>query len=90
MAPRTGYYASLAELAAAYLFGRAKNHPFLDGNKRAAFTAAFAFLAGNGIALPELDTVEWVTIVENVAAGTMDRDALVAAFIRVMGDAGEL
>lgn len=34
MAPTTGYYASLAELAAVYAHGLAKNHPFLDGNKR--------------------------------------------------------
>ena len=39
---------SLAELAAAYAFGIAKNHPFVDGNKRAAFAALGAFLKANG------------------------------------------
>ena len=35
---------SLAEMAAAYLFHIAQNHPFLDGNKRAALATALAFL----------------------------------------------
>jgi death on curing protein len=43
-APRTGYYASLAELAAAYAHGIAKNHPFLDGNKRTALVVTLVFL----------------------------------------------
>ena len=43
MAPRAGYYHSLAELAAALTYGIAKNHPFLDGNKRAAFYALVPF-----------------------------------------------
>ena len=36
------------ELAAAYAFGVARNHPFVDGNKRAALVAAFTFLELNG------------------------------------------
>jgi death on curing protein len=44
MAPRSGYYSSLAELAAVYAHGIAKNHPFVDGNKRAALSAAGMFL----------------------------------------------
>jgi death-on-curing protein len=39
----------LASLAAAYGFGIAKNHPFVDGNKRAAFAAIVVFLGLNGI-----------------------------------------
>ncbi len=42
---------TLAELAAAYALGIAKNHPFLDGNKRAAFMAAYTFLGANGVEL---------------------------------------
>ena len=38
----------LAELAAAYGFGLAKNHPFVDGNKRTAFLAVGLFLRLNG------------------------------------------
>jgi len=40
----------LYEIAAAYAFHIAQNQPFLDGNKRAAVTAALAFLEVNGIA----------------------------------------
>lgn len=41
----------IIELAACYAAGIAKNHPFLDGNKRTAFLAAYTFLARNGIRL---------------------------------------
>src|ERR1700736_3486880 len=41
----------LAALAAAYAFGIAKNHPFVDGNKRAAFASIIVFLGINGIDL---------------------------------------
>ena len=40
----------LADLAAAYAFGLAKNHAFVDGNKRIAFMAMMIFLLRNGIA----------------------------------------
>jgi death-on-curing protein len=52
----------LADLAAAYAFGLAKNHPFLDGNKRAAFVACAVFLEMNGKKLrPEIaDAIEAV------------------------------
>ncbi len=40
-----------ADLAASYAFGLAKNHPFVDGNKRAAFLSAGLFLALNGFRL---------------------------------------
>jgi death-on-curing protein len=39
----------LAALAAAYAFGIAKNHPFVDGNKRAAFGSLIVFLGLNGV-----------------------------------------
>ena len=39
---------SLFDLAAAYAYGLVRNHPFLDGNKRIAFTAAVVFLELNG------------------------------------------
>ena len=47
------------ELAASYAFGIAKNHPFVDGNKRTAFMAAYVFLARNGwnFHAPEPDVV---------------------------------
>ncbi len=40
-----------ADLAASYAFGLAKNHPFIDGSKRAAFLGAGLFLALNGFRL---------------------------------------
>lgn len=43
--------ADLADLAAAYLFGLAKNHGYVDGNKRVAFAAAATFLLLNGVRL---------------------------------------
>ena len=42
---------SLGKLAAAYAFGIAKNHPFVDGNKRTAFLTSALFLAKNGFFL---------------------------------------
>ncbi len=40
--------AALPRLAASYAFGIARNHPFVDGNKRTAMVVAFAFLESNG------------------------------------------
>ena len=50
---------SLFDLAAAYAEGIVKNHPFLDGNKRAGFMAAYTFLGINGQQLqaPEEEAV---------------------------------
>jgi death-on-curing protein len=47
--PQTGYYADSVEEAAALWESLAQNHPFIDGNKRAAFAATYTFLAINGI-----------------------------------------
>lgn len=49
--PQTGYYADLIEEAAALWESLAQNHPFIDGNKRTAFAAAYTFLAINGARL---------------------------------------
>ena len=46
--PRTGYYADVAEMAAAQFESLLINHPFLDGNKRVAFFATDVFLRLNG------------------------------------------
>jgi death-on-curing protein len=46
--PQTGYYADLIEEAAALWESLSQNHPFVDGNKRAAFAATYTFLAING------------------------------------------
>jgi death-on-curing protein len=69
-----------AELAAAYGFGLAKNHPFLDGNKRTAFVAVELFLRLNGYVL-EADDASCVLTMLAVAAGEIDEQNF-AAWIR--------
>lgn len=59
------------ELAAAYAFGLAKNHPFFDGNKRAAFLAAVTFLESNGHAFRGSE-VDAVLKTLALAAGELD------------------
>jgi death-on-curing protein len=63
----------LVELAAAYLYGLAMNHAFIDGNKRIAIVAAGVFLLDNGITL-EVDNVVLFQFVLSVAAGEIDED----------------
>lgn len=46
--PQTGYYPDLIAQAAALWESMAQNHPFIDGNKRAAFAATYTFLIING------------------------------------------
>lgn len=70
----------LADLAAAYAFGLARNHPFVDGNKRTSFAVCATFLAANGAELPvddddNIDT--WLAL----ASGTLGEEEL-AAWIR--------
>ena len=48
MRPQIGYYAGIIEEAAALLESLAMNHPFVDGNKRAAFATTEVFLRMNG------------------------------------------
>ena len=66
---------SLSSLAASYGFGIAKNHPFIDGNKRTAFQVMFVFLKINGKTLQAPET-EVVIIMENLANGTIDESEL--------------
>ncbi|RWN24391.1 MAG: type II toxin-antitoxin system death-on-curing family toxin [Mesorhizobium sp.] len=70
----------LCELASAYLFGIAKNHPFVDGNKRTAFAAADLFLYFNGLSV-EAEQADIIQLVMMVAAGEID-EAGAAAFFR--------
>ncbi|WP_027172934.1 type II toxin-antitoxin system death-on-curing family toxin [Methylobacterium sp. 10] len=65
----------LAELAAACAFGIAKNHPFIDGNKRAALLALVTFLGLNGIDFLA-DEAEAVVMIRNLAASEIDEDGL--------------
>ncbi|MCU0246611.1 MAG: type II toxin-antitoxin system death-on-curing family toxin [Bryobacter sp.] len=70
----------LARLAAAYALGIAKNHPFVDGNKRAAFAALGVFLRKNGHDLTATQADATLTILR-LAAGECSEDEL-AAWIR--------
>lgn len=72
--------AELPELAAAYAFGLAKNHAFVDGNKRIAFIAMVAFLRKNGIAFKP-DQAESTAMIMAVAAGEVSEESL-ARWIR--------
>ena len=60
-------------LAAAYLYGIVRNHPFSDGNKRTGFLAAFTFLYINGL-LIDADQASVVAFVLAVAAGEIDEE----------------
>lgn len=71
---------TIHELAAAYIFGIARNHAFVDGNKRTAIVAAGAFLIINGH-MPVADDGTLYTFVMGVAAGEID-EAGAAAFFR--------
>jgi death-on-curing protein len=63
--------ADLPTLAAAYAFGLARNHPFVDGNKRTAFVAAEVFLELNGMTVTASDEACVLTMVR-LAAGEME------------------
>jgi death on curing protein len=64
--------ADIVTLAAEYGFGLAKNHAFLDGNKRIAFVATNVFLLLNGFEIEAPET-EAVDIMVGVADGSVDR-----------------
>ena len=69
-----------AELAASYGFGLAKNHPFVDGNKRTAFVAMELFLALNGYQLQANDTDCVMTMLALAASELEEADF--AAWLR--------
>lgn len=70
----------LAALAAAHAFGLARNHPFVDGNKRAAFVAMMLFLRKNGVRFAP-PPAEATRIVIDLAAGSVSEESL-ARWIR--------
>ncbi|MBI2726387.1 MAG: type II toxin-antitoxin system death-on-curing family toxin [Polaromonas sp.] len=70
----------VADLAASYGLGLAKNHAFVDGNKRTAFLAVGMFLAVNGYRLHATQADATLTVMD-VAAGTMDESTF-AQWIR--------
>lgn len=66
---------SIFQLASACAYGIARNHPFVDGNKRAAVVLIRAFLHLNGWHFSP-DQAEGVVMIEGLAAGTVDEGAL--------------
>jgi len=64
-----------AALAAAYAYGIARNHPFVDGNKRTAVVVSETFLALNGFALLASDA-ELVVAFVDIAAGDLSEEGL--------------
>ncbi|MDK3075369.1 type II toxin-antitoxin system death-on-curing family toxin [Sedimentitalea sp. JM2-8] len=70
-------------LAAAYAFGVAKAHAFVDGNKRMAFVAAFTFLRLNGIAIRPEPAIG-VRMMEDLASDKVSEDDF-AAWLRSLG-----
>ncbi len=78
---------SLAELAAAYAFGLARNHGYVDGNKRVALVAMVAFLDRNGWELTATSTDAHRAIL-GVAAGTVTEHGLAQWIARHLGSVG--
>ena len=63
---------SLYELAAEYALGIVKNHPFIDGNKRTGFMAAYVFLVANGC---DFKTTEEIVVLRTLALAAGEIDA---------------
>jgi len=70
----------LAALAAAYAFGIAKNHPFVDGNKRTAFASMLVFLGLNGIDF-DVPPQDATVMIMALAGGEVSEESL-ARWIR--------
>ena len=70
---------TLADLAAAYAFGISSNHPFVDGNKRAAMQVSFVFLEYNGFPVSTSQEDACLTFMQ-LAAGEIEEAELAAWF----------
>ena len=68
---------ALSVLAAGYGFGIAKNHPFIDGNKRAALLAIYTFLGLNGVEFTA-EEAQAAAVIEALASGKLGEDELAA------------
>jgi death-on-curing protein len=78
-------YADLFDKAAALLQSLAINHPFVDGNKRTAWTSCVVFLALNDVQLrPDIDAAERLVI--DVATGSVDEVKVIAEVLRSLGE----
>jgi death-on-curing protein len=70
---------SIPALAASYAFGLARNHPFIDGNKRTAYVVARLFLVLNGYDLTASQEDRYTTMLR-LAAGDLTEEQVVAWF----------
>ncbi|MBS2004984.1 MAG: type II toxin-antitoxin system death-on-curing family toxin [Cyanobacteria bacterium SZAS LIN-5] len=75
------------EIAAAYLYHLARNHPFIDGNKRTALAAALVFLSFNGYEV-FADQTELGDLVIAVSEGSVDKSEI-ALFLKTRAKATE-
>jgi death-on-curing protein len=71
-------------MAAAYLYHIVKNHPFVDGNKRAGLAAALVFLELNGHPI-DRTTIALYDMTDGVASGTIDKPTVAALFRKLSG-----
>jgi death-on-curing protein len=69
----------LPRLAASYAFGIARNHPFIDGNKRTALVVSETFLLVNGFKIISSPEEKYFTFL-HLAEGTLTEDELAAWF----------
>jgi len=67
---------NIRSMASAYLLSIAKNHPFIDGNKRTAAASAVVFLKANGFEFRAAQDEELAEITERVAASQATREEL--------------
>jgi len=74
---------TLAKMAAALAYGLARNHGFVDGNKRAAHMTSRVFLEYNGY--PMTVPADWAEVIEAVAAGTLSQEVLAERFAETIG-----
>ncbi|MCB1984035.1 MAG: type II toxin-antitoxin system death-on-curing family toxin [Burkholderiales bacterium] len=74
---------TVPDLAAVYSYGLARNHPFIDGNKRVALTVAAIFLEINGYTL-DAPEAECVIIFEQLAAGKITEVELTQWFVQAV------
>lgn len=70
---------TIFEMAAAYLYGICRNHPFLDGNKRTALSASLTFLDMNGVGV-DADEDEFYDLVIGIAEGRISKAAVAVFF----------
>ena len=70
---------TIYEMAAAYLYGICRNHPFVDGNKRTAVSAALTFLDMNGVDV-DADEDAFYDLIIGIAEGRISK-AAVAVFL---------